>query len=110
VQLITVLRPGFHLSPLLLLLLLAGSANAQAPNPVLSGLKGVAVQVVILNDAERRLGVDREVLYKAVTDTLRQYKVNYLPLGAEYVSGERDPLQVMPRRGSRPASSAWHRP
>jgi hypothetical protein len=96
VQLRPVLRPRFHLSSLLLLLLLAGKASAQAPNPVLAGLKGVVVQVVILNDAERKLGVDRATLYKAVTDTLRQYKVNYLPLGAEYVSGEKDPLEVMP--------------
>ena len=92
----TVLRRGIYLTPFLLVLLLAGSATAQAPDPVLAGLKGVAVHVVILNDAERRLGVDRATLYKAATDTLRQYRVNYLPLSAEYVSGEKDPLEVMP--------------
>lgn len=92
----TALHRGIYLSPFLLALLLAGGATAQAPEPVLAGLKGVAVQVVIFNDAERRLGVDRAVLYKAATDILRQYKVNYLPLGAEYVSGEKNPLEVMP--------------
>jgi len=96
VQLRPVLRLGFHLSPLLLLLLLAGSAAAQTPDPVLAGLKGVAVQVILLNDSEHKLGVDRAALYKAVTEVLRQYKVNYLPLGAEYVSGEKDPSEVMP--------------
>jgi hypothetical protein len=80
----------------LFLLLLAGDVSAQPPNPVLAGLKGVVVQVVILNDAERRLGVDRPTLYKVVTEVLREYKVNYLQLGAEYVSGERDPFEAMP--------------
>ena len=92
----TLRRPGFHLLPLLFLFLIAGNVSAQAHNPVLAGLKGVAVQVVILNDAERKLGVDRAVLYKAATEVLRQYRVNYLPLGAEYVSGEKDPSEVMP--------------
>jgi hypothetical protein len=95
-RIVTLRRPGFHLLPLLFLLLLAGSAAAQSPNPLLTGLKGVVVQVVILNDAERKLGVDRATLYKAVTEALHEYKVNYLPLGAEYASGEKDLFQAMP--------------
>jgi hypothetical protein len=92
----TLSRPGFHLLPLLFTLLLAGDVSGQTPNPVLSGLKGVAVQVVLLNDSEHKMGVDRAALYKAATDALRQYKVNYLPLGAEYVSGRKDPFEAMP--------------
>jgi hypothetical protein len=89
-------RRRSHLLPFLLLLLLAGSASAQTPNPVLAGLKGVAVQVVLLNDSEYKMGVDRTALYKAVTEALREYKVNYVPLGAEYVSGRKDPFEAMP--------------
>jgi len=94
--LVTSRWPGLHLFSFLILLLLAGGATAQTPNPVLSGLKGVAVQVVLLNDSERKMGVDRAALYKVATDALREYKVTYLPLGVEYESGRKDPFEAMP--------------
>jgi hypothetical protein len=96
VRIKTLSRPRFHLLPLLFLLLLSGDVSGQTPNPVLSGLKGVAVQVVLLNDSERKMGVDRAALYKVATDALREYKINYLPLGVEYVSGQKNLFEAMP--------------
>jgi hypothetical protein len=96
VQLRTVRQLRFHLLLFLLLILLARSAPAQTTNPVLSGLKGIDVQVVILNDSEQRIGVERATLYKIVTDALREYKVNYLPLRAEEMSGRKDPFVALP--------------
>jgi hypothetical protein len=85
-----------HIFPLLLLILLAGSAQAQTAVPELVGLKGVDIHVEMRTDSERRLGIDRAAVYKIVTDALREYKISYLPVGTNAKLEGRDRTDAMP--------------
>jgi hypothetical protein len=96
VQLTNTLRSRFHLLPFLLLVLLARSAPAQTAEPELVGLKGVDIHVEMRNDSERRLGIEKAAIYRIVTDALREYKINYLPVGIGAKLEGRDRTDAMP--------------
>jgi hypothetical protein len=64
---------------LLILTLLAGRAQAQAADPVLKGLKGVELVVVLKNETESRLGLTTERAYRAVEEEIRKAGVKVLP-------------------------------
>ncbi len=78
-QLKTAFRPKFYLLPLLILMLFAGSAQAQSADPILKGLKGVELVVVRKNETESRLGLTFERAYRAVEEEIRQAGVKVLP-------------------------------
>lgn len=91
-----ILRNRFQIFLFLLLILLAGSAQAQTAEPELVGLKGVDIHVEMVNDSERRLGIDRAAIYRIVTDALREYKISYLPVGTNAKLEGRDRTDAMP--------------
>jgi hypothetical protein len=95
-QLTTLFQTKFQSVSLLLLILIAGGAQAQTTEPELVGLKGVDIHVEMLNDSERRLGVERAAVYRIVTDALREYKINYLPVGVGSKLEGRERADAMP--------------
>jgi hypothetical protein len=95
-QLTTLLRTKLQQVSLLLLILIAGGVQAQTSEPELVGLKGVDIHVEMLNDSERRLGVDKAAVYNLVTDALREYKINHLPVGTNAKLAGRDRADAIP--------------
>lgn len=67
------------MAPILVLLIAASSANAQAADPFLKGLKGVELVVVRKHETESRLGLTFERAYRAVEEEIRKAGVKVLP-------------------------------
>jgi len=64
---------------IIVLLIAALSASAQAADPILKGLKGVELVVVRKHETESRLGLTFERAYRAVEEEIRKAGVKVLP-------------------------------
>lgn len=78
-QLKIAFQPKLFLFCLMMLMLFAGRAQAQAVAPVLKGLKGVEIVLVLKNETRSRLGLATERVYWAVEEEIRKAGVKVLP-------------------------------